>query len=146
MSQLTPDVQIGGGKRMYREVWGGVAGGKRSKSPKVQGFQGPGVPRSQGPRYLKLTFKYELDSKEGPSCFRVAFTTENHSQTRGVFLDAPALREGFQKNQKKTVVILLQPPSIYLPTLIGVQKATFLFFFGYFEMMFKPLLESEFFW
>ena len=31
----------------------------RSMSPKVQG--------SQGPRYLKLTFKYELDSKEGPS-------------------------------------------------------------------------------
>ena len=25
------------------------------------------VPGSQGPRYLKLTFKYELDSKEGPS-------------------------------------------------------------------------------
>ena len=23
---------------------------------------------SQGPRYLKVTFKYELDSKEGPSC------------------------------------------------------------------------------
>ena len=33
----------------------------RSKGPKVQG--------SQGPRYLKVTFKYELDSKEGPSCF-----------------------------------------------------------------------------
>ena len=33
----------------------------RSKGPKVQG--------SQGPRYLKLKFKYELDSKEGPSCF-----------------------------------------------------------------------------
>ena len=44
---------------------------KKSKSPKVQAFQGPGgpkVPKTQGPRYLKLTFKYELDSKEGPSC------------------------------------------------------------------------------
>ena len=41
-------------------VKGGVWGGKRSKSPKVQW--------SQGPRYLKVTFKYELDSKEGPSC------------------------------------------------------------------------------
>ena len=27
------------------------------------------VPGSQGLRYLKLTFKYELDSKEGPSCY-----------------------------------------------------------------------------
>ena len=26
------------------------------------------VPWSKGPRYLKVTFKYELDSKEGPSC------------------------------------------------------------------------------
>ena len=35
---------------MEEEVWGGVGGGKRSKIPKVQGFQGPGVPRSQGPK------------------------------------------------------------------------------------------------
>ena len=35
---------------MYGEVGGGVGGGKRSKSPKVQGFQGAGVPRSQGPK------------------------------------------------------------------------------------------------
>ena len=41
----------------YEEV---LEKGKRSKSPKVQG--------SQEPRYLKRTFKYELDSKEGPSC------------------------------------------------------------------------------
>ena len=27
------------------------------------------VPWSLGPRYLKVTFKYELDSKEGPSCY-----------------------------------------------------------------------------
>ena len=32
-----------------------------SKKPKVLG--------SQGPRYLKVKFKYELDSKEGPSCY-----------------------------------------------------------------------------
>ena len=37
----------------------------RSKGSKVQGSKGPRVPR---PRYLKLTFKYELDSKEVPSC------------------------------------------------------------------------------
>ena len=44
-------------------------------SPKVQGFQGS--------RYLKLTFKYELDSKEGPSCFNLksVFTVlRNHSE------------------------------------------------------------------
>ena len=28
----------------------GVGGGQRSKSPKVQGFQGPGVPSSKGPK------------------------------------------------------------------------------------------------
>ena len=27
------------------------------------------VPGSKGPRYLKVIFKYELDSKEGPSCY-----------------------------------------------------------------------------
>lgn len=37
---------------------------------------------------------------------------------------------GVQKKNKKKVVILLQPPSIYLPTPIGVQKATFLIFFN----------------
>ena len=34
----------------------------KSKSPKVKG--------SEGPSYLKVTFKYELDSKEGPSCYQ----------------------------------------------------------------------------
>ena len=29
------------------------------------------VPRSQGPKDLKVTFKYELDSKEGPSCIHI---------------------------------------------------------------------------
>ena len=35
---------------------------------KVPGSQGPRDPVFQGPRNLKVTFKYELDSKEGPSC------------------------------------------------------------------------------
>ena len=55
---------------------GGGGGGKRSQSPNVQESQGPRVnrskrpkdPWSKGPRYLKVTFKYKLDSKEGPSC------------------------------------------------------------------------------
>ena len=59
--------------------------------------------------------------------------TKNHPDNKG----------GVQKKTKKKVVILLQPPSIYLPTPIGVQKATFLIFLGCFEMMFKPLLEIE---
>ena len=42
---------------------------KCSKVPRVPRYRGPKVPGSKGPRYLKLTFKYELDSKEGPSCF-----------------------------------------------------------------------------
>ena len=33
--------------RMKGEVLGGVGGGKRSKSPKVQWYQGPGVPRTK---------------------------------------------------------------------------------------------------
>ena len=50
------------GKRMWEEVWD-VGRGKRSKSPKVQGSQG----------YLKVTFKYELDSKEVPFCVFLYF-------------------------------------------------------------------------
>ena len=46
----------------YEEVLeeGGGPRVPRSKGSKFQG--------SQGPRYLNVTFKYELDSKEGPSC------------------------------------------------------------------------------
>ena len=40
----------------------------------VQESQGPRVAGSQGPRYLKVTFKCELDSKEGPSCNRTKMT------------------------------------------------------------------------
>ena len=37
----------------------------------AQGSQCPGIPRSQGPNDLKVTFKYALDSKEGPSCIHI---------------------------------------------------------------------------
>ena len=43
---------------------------------KVPGSQGPRDPVFQGPRNLKVTFKYELDSKEGPSCWSVFFGKE----------------------------------------------------------------------
>ena len=42
---------------------------KEGKGPRVPRSKGSKVQGSQGPRCLKLTFKYELDSKEGPSCF-----------------------------------------------------------------------------
>ena len=42
---------------------------QESQGPRVPRPRGPKVPGSQKPRYLKLTFKYELDSKEGLSCF-----------------------------------------------------------------------------
>ena len=46
---------------------------EEGRGPKVQESEGP---RSKGPRYLKVTFKYELDSKEGPSCrFCFSFST-----------------------------------------------------------------------
>ena len=41
---------------------------------KYQWSQGSMVPGSKGPRYLKVIFKYELDSKEGPSC--ILFNTQ----------------------------------------------------------------------
>ena len=42
---------------------------QESKGPRVQRSRGSKVPGSQGQRYLKGLFKYELDSKEGPSCY-----------------------------------------------------------------------------
>ena len=56
------------GKVKRRKHDGG--GGKRFQSPRVPRSKGSKVQGSQGPRYLKVTFKYELDSKEGPSCSR----------------------------------------------------------------------------
>ena len=41
---------------------------RQRRRKEVQESKGQGVPRTQGPKYLKVTFKYELDSKEGPSC------------------------------------------------------------------------------
>ena len=59
----------------YEEVLeeGGGQGPRvqRSTSPRVPRSRGPKVPGSQRPRYLKVTFKFELDSKEGPSCCRL---------------------------------------------------------------------------
>ena len=55
--------RVGGGKGKYEEVLEEVRG------PRVQRSKGSKVPGFQGPRYLKLKFKYKLDSKEGPSCF-----------------------------------------------------------------------------
>ena len=43
---------------------------EEGKGPRVPRSRGPKFPGSKGPRYLRLTFKYELDSKEGPSCFK----------------------------------------------------------------------------
>ena len=51
----------------YEEVLEEVL--EEERGPRVPRSKGSKVPGSQGPRYLKLTFKYELDSKEGPSCF-----------------------------------------------------------------------------
>ena len=45
----------------------------KSRSPK----KGQKVPGSKGPRYLKVTFKYKLDSAEGPSCFCYLHTSSD---------------------------------------------------------------------
>ena len=37
---------------------------QESQGPRVLRSRGPKVRGSKGPRYLKLTFKYELDSKD----------------------------------------------------------------------------------
>ena len=50
---------------MYEEVL------EEGRGPIVPRSRGPKDPGSLGPRYLKVTFKYELDSKEGPSCLNV---------------------------------------------------------------------------
>ena len=48
---------------MYEEVV------EEGRDPRVPRSQCPKVQGSHGPSYLKVTFKYELDSKEGLSCF-----------------------------------------------------------------------------
>ena len=57
----------------YEEVLEEV---QESKGSKVPRSRGPKVPGSKGPRYLKLTFKYELDSKEGRSCLAFILTRD----------------------------------------------------------------------
>ena len=68
--------RVGGrDRRRYEDVRGSMRRCWRreevqeSQGPRVLRSRDPKVPGSQGPRYLKLKFKYELDSKEGPSCF-----------------------------------------------------------------------------
>ena len=56
-----------GGKRKYEEVVE-EGRGQKIESPRVQRSQGLMVQGSLGLRYLKVIFKYELDSREGPSC------------------------------------------------------------------------------
>ena len=50
---------------------------QESQGPRVPKSRGPKVPGFQGPRYLKLKFKYELDSKEGPSCLFMIFAFQH---------------------------------------------------------------------
>ena len=52
-----------------------VKGSSPISSSNVTTQPPPQVPGSQGQIYLKLTFKYELDSKEGPSCYFLLFQT-----------------------------------------------------------------------
>ena len=47
---------------------------KEGRGPRVPRSKGPRVPESQGPRYLKVKLKYELDSKEGPSCSKLFYS------------------------------------------------------------------------
>ena len=46
---------------------------EEGRGPRVPRSKGSKVQGSQEQRYLKLTFKYELDSKEGPSCSQIIF-------------------------------------------------------------------------
>ena len=47
---------------------------EEGRGPRVPRSKGSKVQGSKGPRYLKLSFKYELDSKEGPSCYLINFS------------------------------------------------------------------------
>ena len=53
---------------MYEEVV------EEGRDPRVPRSQGPKVQGSHGPSYLKVTFKYELDSKEGSSILELKAT------------------------------------------------------------------------
>ena len=52
-------------KKKYEEV---MEEGRAPRVPRSKGIKGPRFRDPKVPRYLNVAFKYELDSKEGPSC------------------------------------------------------------------------------
>ena len=63
---------------------------EEGRGPRVPRSKGSKVQGSQGPRYLKLKFKYELVSKEGPSClvnvFKILYFKIETGQCNVLFL------------------------------------------------------------
>ena len=59
---------------------------EEGRGPRVPRSMGSKVQWSQGPRYLKLTFKYKLDSKEGPSCIMFIFNIISLKELVGMFV------------------------------------------------------------
>ena len=98
---------------------------QESQGQRVPRFTGPKVPGSQGPRYLKLTFKYELDSKEGPSCCPLKIQ---------IYLNCPGLRSSLEgislvptiSDRRLLVYYKLSPP------LIGLRRIS------YYEAVYNP--------
>ena len=67
---------------MWGELWEGVGGGKRSKSPKVQWFKGPGVLRSQGPKDQDISNSHSNTSLTLKKVYLVLvhlYSTEQHN-------------------------------------------------------------------
>ena len=68
---------------------------QESQGPKVQGSQESMVPGSRTrtgsiePRYLKVIFKHELDSKEGPACFNCfhMYSVIRDSMAKAIYFD-----------------------------------------------------------
>ena len=54
--------ELRGDKRKYEEVV------EEGRDPRVPRSRGPKVQGPHGLSYLKVHFKYKLDSNEGPSC------------------------------------------------------------------------------
>ena len=80
--------------------------------------------------HILITFSLPLSRKPQITLYLLkVLPSSDHQMSKG----------GGQKKNKKIVVTLLQPPTVYLPIPIGVKKATFLIFWGYFKMMFKPI-------
>ena len=63
----------------------------------------------QGPRYLKVTFKYELDSKEGPSCSscRLNVVKAGHH--------LPTVSSTWQEFLEHSSHLTMMTPMMYLP-------------------------------